>query len=436
MKHYKDKRIPLDLRRALKKVESAACEVLQLSLQQGPTFIVTAACRAWVFQVSEKYMPNLLPLLDGAYGANSEMPTKVRVLSATEEEASDEELQRLKRSCDCSDMEIANWKGRVLCSLQQSFKFKYMSAFGDKQADMMALDVVTKHSAPSPLTRGIKLKECPSATDLIEQLQVVADNFRALVGQFVSPWVVLERSRECLSNQYHRSVRLCDPLSQHLLEVHYSDIFTRCEFEYRVVYLPLSAVEPTLREQSMLETQWRSLGVNGLSGWQHFRPKEMNWLRFCRVAGTDPATGQLPSSLEVESGLQRLYSAALKNSACPPEDLVAVPEWGERIEHCTAYQEDSYECKFVIVPPELLETIPSGRCMVESEWRSRGICQSRGWEHVDEERRHFGDKSRTFPLFFRRAYGSLVKHYKTPKRASRDHGSVVGAAPTPARAGV
>jgi len=83
MKHYKDKRIPVDLRDALKKIESTACEVLQLSLQKGPTFIVTAACRAWVFQISEKYMPNLLPLLDSTYGATSGMTTKVRVLSAT-----------------------------------------------------------------------------------------------------------------------------------------------------------------------------------------------------------------------------------------------------------------------------------------------------------------------------------------------------------------
>ena len=37
--------------------------------------------------------------------------------------------------------------------------------------------------------------------------------------------------------------------------------------------------------------------------------------------------------------------------------------------------------RHVILPKELAKTLPRARLLTESEWRSIGVQQSRGWQH-------------------------------------------------------
>ena len=37
--------------------------------------------------------------------------------------------------------------------------------------------------------------------------------------------------------------------------------------------------------------------------------------------------------------------------------------------------------RHVILPKELAKTLPKSRLLTESEWRSIGVQQSRGWQH-------------------------------------------------------
>lgn len=38
-------------------------------------------------------------------------------------------------------------------------------------------------------------------------------------------------------------------------------------------------------------------------------------------------------------------------------------------------------CSHVILPKEMVKTLPKTRLLTETEWRSLGVQQSRGWEH-------------------------------------------------------
>eukprot|EP00823_Brevimastigomonas_motovehiculus_P007539 TRINITY_DN65_c0_g1_i4.p1 TRINITY_DN65_c0_g1~~TRINITY_DN65_c0_g1_i4.p1 ORF type:complete len:151 (-),score=39.69 TRINITY_DN65_c0_g1_i4:578-1030(-) len=48
------------------------------------------------------------------------------------------------------------------------------------------------------------------------------------------------------------------------------------------------------------------------------------------------------------------------------------------------YEDDEYEYRHVILAKELAKRLPSPmRLLSETEWRSLGIIQSRGWEHYE-----------------------------------------------------
>jgi len=45
------------------------------------------------------------------------------------------------------------------------------------------------------------------------------------------------------------------------------------------------------------------------------------------------------------------------------------------------YEDDIYEYRHVHVTKEVVSMVPRNRLMSESEWRSLGVQQSKGWEH-------------------------------------------------------
>ncbi|GAX21352.1 cyclin-dependent kinase regulatory subunit CKS1 [Fistulifera solaris] len=52
-----------------------------------------------------------------------------------------------------------------------------------------------------------------------------------------------------------------------------------------------------------------------------------------------------------------------------------------RIEYSEKYADEVNEYRHVILPKELAKTLPKSRLLTESEWRSIGVQQSRGWQH-------------------------------------------------------
>jgi cyclin-dependent kinase regulatory subunit CKS1 len=58
-----------------------------------------------------------------------------------------------------------------------------------------------------------------------------------------------------------------------------------------------------------------------------------------------------------------------------------MPHFTREIEYSEKYQDEFYEYKHVILPENVYRKIPKNCLLSESEWRSLGIQQSKGWIH-------------------------------------------------------
>ncbi|PSC72972.1 cyclin-dependent kinases regulatory subunit [Micractinium conductrix] len=51
------------------------------------------------------------------------------------------------------------------------------------------------------------------------------------------------------------------------------------------------------------------------------------------------------------------------------------------ITYSERYNDDVYEYRHVILPPEIAHLLPKTHLLSEAEWRAMGVQQSRGWVH-------------------------------------------------------
>eukprot|EP00927_Polykrikos_kofoidii_P036328 TRINITY_DN3065_c0_g1_i1.p1 TRINITY_DN3065_c0_g1~~TRINITY_DN3065_c0_g1_i1.p1 ORF type:complete len:108 (+),score=7.30 TRINITY_DN3065_c0_g1_i1:51-326(+) len=67
-----------------------------------------------------------------------------------------------------------------------------------------------------------------------------------------------------------------------------------------------------------------------------------------------------------------------------------MPHYPEEIEYSERYNDDTYEYRHVIltkkVRDEMMKLTGAKRLLEDSEWRSLGVTQSRGWEHYEIHR--------------------------------------------------
>ena len=56
-----------------------------------------------------------------------------------------------------------------------------------------------------------------------------------------------------------------------------------------------------------------------------------------------------------------------------------MPHYPREIEYSEKYFDEYYEYRHVLLPKETFKKIPAKRLLTESEWRSIGIQQSKGW---------------------------------------------------------
>ena len=77
-----------------------------------------------------------------------------------------------------------------------------------------------------------------------------------------------------------------------------------------------------------------------------------------------------------------------------------MPHFPEEIEYSEKYQDDMYEYRHVLLPKHIFKKMPQKRLLLENEWRSLGVQQSRGWVHYEIH------KPEPFILLFRRPIGT------------------------------
>ncbi|EFJ31496.1 hypothetical protein SELMODRAFT_9272, partial [Selaginella moellendorffii] len=45
------------------------------------------------------------------------------------------------------------------------------------------------------------------------------------------------------------------------------------------------------------------------------------------------------------------------------------------------YNDDVYEYRHVVLPPDIAKNLPKNKLLTEEQWRALGVQQSRGWVH-------------------------------------------------------
>jgi cyclin-dependent kinase regulatory subunit CKS1 len=77
-----------------------------------------------------------------------------------------------------------------------------------------------------------------------------------------------------------------------------------------------------------------------------------------------------------------------------------MPLFRDEIEYSEKYLDDAYEYRHVLLPKHIFKKMARGRLLTETEWRSLGVQQSRGWVHYEVH------KPEPFILLFRRPLGT------------------------------
>ncbi|XP_014467569.1 PREDICTED: cyclin-dependent kinases regulatory subunit-like isoform X2 [Dinoponera quadriceps] len=53
----------------------------------------------------------------------------------------------------------------------------------------------------------------------------------------------------------------------------------------------------------------------------------------------------------------------------------------DQIQYSEKYNDDKYEYRHVILPPDIARHVPKTHLITETEWRNLGVQQSPGWVH-------------------------------------------------------
>lgn len=77
-----------------------------------------------------------------------------------------------------------------------------------------------------------------------------------------------------------------------------------------------------------------------------------------------------------------------------------MPHFPQEIDYSEKYDDDIYEYRHVHLPKHVYKRMPRGRLLTETEWRTLGVQQSRGWVHYEIH------KPEPHILLFRRPLGT------------------------------
>lgn len=61
--------------------------------------------------------------------------------------------------------------------------------------------------------------------------------------------------------------------------------------------------------------------------------------------------------------------------------VLDIQKLSKEIYYSDKYFDDEFEYRHVMLPKELSKLVPKDHLMSETEWRSIGVQQSRGWQH-------------------------------------------------------
>jgi hypothetical protein len=153
----------VDLVTQLEELSTSVITVLNVAMTHGTVYIVTNGETGWVQLSAQKFLPNVVPLLE-----------KLRVLSAR---------STFEALFPDSPMK---WKFHAFQeSLNQEYAdshcTKNVLSFGDSHAEREAIRLVTR-GLPNTRTKSIKFAERPTIEQLQRQLELVSNCFQYITS--------------------------------------------------------------------------------------------------------------------------------------------------------------------------------------------------------------------------------------------------------------
>ena len=85
-----------------------------------------------------------------------------------------------------------------------------------------------------------------------------------------------------------------------------------------------------------------------------------------------------------------------------------MPHYPKEIEYSDKYTDNYYEYRHVLLPKEIFKKLPAKMLLSESEWRTIGVQQSKGWVNYTMH------KPEPHILLFRRPLGTNPETGVTP----------------------
>jgi len=168
----KGQAFPHTVTQCLSAIERISCELLEMALRLGHTFIITNAAEGWVEHSAAAYVPGILPVL-----------RTVPVVSA-----------RSKFEPQYPG-DVGMWKTQAFLEIQRQLDSQIIAnliSIGDSNFEMDAVHAMGRQFSEA-LTKTIKFTPNPSPEELVKQLDLVAKKFERIVVRASNLQVGLER---------------------------------------------------------------------------------------------------------------------------------------------------------------------------------------------------------------------------------------------------
>lgn len=164
--------LPPAVQRNLVDISNAAKRLLELAMRLGQTFIITNAMTGWVEYSADRWVPDLVPVLE-----------RVKVISA-------------RTSYEQHfPGEVSQWKIQAFLEVQRQLNSQIITnlvSLGDSNFEMDAVHVMGKEFAQA-LVKTIKFRENPSPEELYKQLELVGQKFERIIENARNLKISLER---------------------------------------------------------------------------------------------------------------------------------------------------------------------------------------------------------------------------------------------------
>jgi len=172
--YYKDKEVPEDVDRLLRKIAHKVTTLLETAVRSGHTYIITNATTGWVEYSAQKWIPEVMPVLQ-----------RVRIISA-----------RDKFEAMFPD-DVDQWKVQAFLEVQRQLEWTPIAnlvTLGDSHYEMEAARIMGE-KFDEALLKTVMFQQSPNPVEHWRQLEAVSEKFLPILKAGKPLQIALARSK-------------------------------------------------------------------------------------------------------------------------------------------------------------------------------------------------------------------------------------------------